>query len=437
MKKAVSNYAFQNYCLSSRRFLVSLFDAFLLTLLSFVLLLLSMGVILPNIPSYQGKVDAIEENRIAMIKISEEAGVAIYTDNEDGKYSNPDSLTSMYKKYVSKHILRSYEEEPAKWEVTPVIEGVTKADFDNDQLSIFYVNYASNYPDAVNTNGLSNKAYLQQLLKSKDSSYLAFISEEYLGRPVDNEEFLFLKAGFAQNLYLYEIQGEKSDILTNTHNYFYGIYQSIWNKMSDEITNSSRFVSAYELYKDNYVYCAHIASLVTVLTYLVCFLILFVLPSFIFRNRSGTFGYRIFSLATLSEDKTNPAIWQVLVRSLILLISNLPTLLIASFLSGGLSSSLVFPLWNNGPSLLQILIISAVIPVVDMFMVSLSTRHKSLAEWASNTIVVDTRKDMMVVVKEESPKEDYTHSNVDMVVTDLPYIDSSTIPEDKPVKEDE
>ena len=74
MKKAVSNYAFQNYCLSSRRFLVSLFDAFLLTAASFLLLLLTMNVILPNIGSYQAKVDAIEENRIAMVKISEEAG---------------------------------------------------------------------------------------------------------------------------------------------------------------------------------------------------------------------------------------------------------------------------------------------------------------------------------------------------------------------------
>ena len=436
MKKAVSNYAFQNYCLSSRRFLVSLFDAFLLTVTSFLLLLLTMNVILPNIGSYQAKVDSIEENRIAMVKISEEAGVSSYSNNEDGLYSTPDSMGVMYKKYVAQHILRSYEEEPTKWEVVPELEGYTKADFNNDQLSIFYVDYVSKYPDTVNTNGLSNKAYLQHLLKSKDTSYLAFVNEEYLGHSLGNEEFLFLKAGFAQNLYLYEFKGENNNTVGASHNYFYSLYESIWNQMSEEITSSSRFVAAYEVYESNYVYCTHVASLSTFLIYVVCFALLFILPAFIFRNRSGTFGYRIFSLATLSEDKNTPAVWQVLVRSLVLLISNLPTLLVASFLSGGISSSLMFPLWNKGPSLLQILIITAVIPIVDMFMVSLSTRHKSIAEWASKTVVVDTRKEMFLA-NEEEPKEDYTHSEVNMVVTDLPYIDSSTIPEDKVTKEDE
>ena len=436
MKRTVSNYAFQNYSLPSRRFLVSLFDAFLLTLSSFLLLLLTMNVILPNISSYQVKVDAVEENRIAMVKISEEAGVSTYTNNEDGKYENPDSLTTMFKRYAAQHILRSYEEEPSKWETIPEIEGFSKADFTNDQLSIFYVDYVSKYPDTVNMGGLTNKAYLQHVLKTKDSSYLAYVNEEYLGHPVSDEDFLFLKAGFAQNVYLYEFKGEKNETVSNSRNYFYSLYKSIWDTMSEEITSSSRFVAAYDLYKDNYVFCTHIASLVTVLIYLLCFIIIFILPMFIFRDRSGTFGYRIFSLAVISEDKNTAEAWQVLVRSLILLFSNLSTLLIASFLSGGLSSSLMFPLWNNGPSLLQVLIITAVIPVVDMFMVSLSHRHKSIAEWASKTIVVDTRKDM-VIVTDESPKEDYTHSEINMVVTDLPYIDSSTIPEDKVVKENE
>ena len=436
MNKTVSNYAFQNYSLSSRRFLVSFFDAFLLALASFLLLLLTMNAILPNISSYQSKVDAVEENRIAMVKISEEAGVSIYTNNEDGKYNEPDSLTMMFKKYIAQHILRSYEEEPAKWEIVPEISGYSKADFTNDQLSIFYVGYVSQYPDTVNLSGLTNKAYLQNLLKTKDSSYLAYVNEEYLGHPLDEEDFLFLKAGFAQNIYLYEFKGESNEALLNSRNYLYNLYKNIWDKMSEEITSSSRFVTAYELYKDNYVYCTHIASLATILIYLLCFVIVFIIPAFIFRDRSGTFGFRLFSLALISDDKNNPEVWQVLVRSLILLISNLPTLLVASFLSGGLSSSLMFPLWDNGPSLLQILIISAVIPVIDMFMVSLTYRHKSFAELASKTIVVDTRKDM-VIVNEEQPKEDYTHSDVNMVVTDLPYIDSSTIPEDKVIKEDD
>ena len=85
MKKVTSNYAFQNYSLPSRRFLVSLFDAFLVTLSSFLLLLLTMNVILPNISSYQSRVDNVENYRIQMVQISEEAGISIYTNNEDGK----------------------------------------------------------------------------------------------------------------------------------------------------------------------------------------------------------------------------------------------------------------------------------------------------------------------------------------------------------------
>lgn len=443
MKKVVSNYAFQNYSLPSRRFLVSLFDAFLLALSSFLLLLLTMNVILPNIPSYQKKVNDVEEYRIAMVKISEEAGISLYTNNEDGKYNSPDSIDAMFKRYTAQHILRSYEEEPSKWELIPEIEGYEKADFSTDQFSKFYVdyvdkynNYATTTNDVVDLNGLTNKAYLQRLLKSKDTSYLAWADEAYLGHPVDNEDFLFLKAGFAQNLYLYEFKGETSEPLASSRVYFYTMYKTIWNNASEELTSSQRFNDVYNLYKDNYVYCTHIASLATILVYLFCFALAFVLPAFIFRDRAGTFGYRIFSLAAIDFDKNNPAIWQILVRLLILSITNLPALLVASFLSGGLSSSLMFPLFDKGPSLLQILIIAAVLPVVNMFMVSLSHFRRSTVEWASHTVVVDTRKDM-AIVEEDKPKEDYTHSQINMVVTDLPYIDSSTIPEDKVIEEED
>lgn len=443
MKKVVSDYAFQNYSLPSRRFLVSLFDAFLVTLSTFLLLLLTMNVILPNISSYQSKVDDVEKYRIAMVQISEEAGISTYSNNEDGKYENPDSIDVMFKKYAAQHILRSYEEEPFKWELIPELNGYQKADFTNDQFSIFYVDYVNKYNhyeekenDVVDLGGLSNKAYLQRLLKNKDSSYLAWVDEAYLGHPVNEEDFLFLKAGFAQNVYLYEFKGERTELIASSRTYLYNMFKAIWNTASEELTNSTRFEQTYELYKDNYVYCTHIASLVTVLVYIICFLLAFVLPALIFKSRRGTFGYRIFSLAAIDFEKNNLAWWQILVRSLILFVSNLPTLLIASFLSGGLSSSLMFPLWNNGPSLLQILIVTAVIPLVDMFMVSLSHHRRSIAEWASHSVVVDTRKDM-VIVQEDKPKEDYTHSDVNMVVTDLPYIDSSTIPEDKIVKEEE
>ena len=443
MKKVVSDYAFQNYSLPSRRFLVSLFDAFLVALSSFLLLLLTMNVILPNIASYQSKVDNVENYRVAMVQISEESGISTYTNNEDGKYENPDSIDDMFKKYAAQHILKSYQEEPSKWELVPELDGYQEAGYANDQFAIFYVDYVTRYNnyegkenDVVNLGGLSNKAYLQKVLKGKDTSYLAYVDEAYLSHPVDAEEFLFLKAGFAQNVYLYEFKGEKTELITSSRNYLYSIYKAIWNNASEELTNSTRFVKAYDQYKDNYVYCTHIASLVTVLVYILCFLSAFVLPAIIFRDRRGTFGYRIFSLAAIDYEKTNLVWWQILVRSLILFVTNLPALLIASFLSGGLSSSLMFPLWNNGPSLLQVLIVTAVIPVVNMFMVSLSHHRRSIAEWASHSVVVDTRKDM-VIVQEDKPKEDYTHSDVNMVITDLPYIDSSTIPEDKVVKEEE
>ena len=401
-----------------------------------------MNAILPNISSYKKRMDNVETYRISMIKISEESGISTYSQNDDGKYNSPDSLDAMFKCYSAQHIVRSYEEEPSKWEVVPELEGYAKADFDTDQFSKFYVKYAEKYNnfdgkanDVVDLGGLTNKAYLQQLLKSKDTSYLAFIDEAYLGHSLNSEDFLYLKAGFAQNLYLSEFRGEKAEAVVSSRDYFYSLYKSVWDKASDELTSSKRFEDTYNIYKDNYVYCAHIATLTTVLVYLFCFVIIFVLPVLLFKDRAGTFGYRIFSLATIDYQKFNPARWQIAVRSLILFITNLPALLIASFLSGGLSSSLMFPLFNKGPSLLHILIIAAVLPVVDMFMVSLSHYRRSIAEWASHTVVVDTREEMLLP-QEEQRKEDYTHSNIDMVVTDLPYIDSSTIPEDKLVEEE-
>ena len=437
MKKETTNYRLHDYPYSSKRFLVSLFDAVILLLTSFGMLLLVMNAILPNISSYQSRVDNIEKDRISMLKISEEAGLTSY---KDGDYEKPQDVSTMYQRYVGQHILLSYQLEPEIWEVAPVIEGLEKATFDNDIFSQFYVNYVSKYNDynghnndIINLNGLTNKAYLQKILRDSDTSLLAWATSEYKGSDIDSEEFLYLKAAFAQNLYLAVFKGESSSEISSSHNYFYSKFESLWKNATNELTESTRFVDVYNTYQDNYVFCSHIASLVTVLVYIVCFLIVFLLPSLLFKNNRGTFGYRIFSLAVVNDNKESPHLWQVLVRNLILLISNLPTLLIASFLSGGLSSSLMFPLFNRGPSLLQILIIAAVIPVVDMFMVSLSHRHKSIAEWASKTVIVDARKST-AVIEEKKEDEDYTHSEIQRVINDLPYIDSSTIPEEKEEK---
>ena len=275
---------------------------------------------------------------------------------------------------------------------------------------------------------------MQKVLKDNDTSVIAWATSEYKGSDIGSEEFLYLKAGFAQNLYLSVFKGETSSNIGSDHNYFYSKFETMWNKATQELTDSSRFNDTYQAYENNYVYCSHVASLVTIIIYIICFLIIFLLPSLIFINHRGTFGYKIFNLATVNEEKESPELWQILVRNLLLLVSNLPTLLIASFLSGGLSSSLMFPLFNHGPSLLQILIIAAVIPVVDMFMVSLSYRHKSIAEWASKTVIVDARSSMSVV-EEKNEDSDYTHSEIQKVINDLPYIDSSTIPEDKEEKD--
>lgn len=441
MVKVTSPYHHQDYALPSKRFLVSLFDAALLTIVTFLVLMLAMNAILPNISAFNARVTSTENHRIQMIKISEEAGLTSYSNNADGQYQTADDMTTMFKKYARQHILLSYQKEAGKWEITPQIADVSPASYTNDQFAIFYVDYVSKYNsfqgkdhDIIYLNGLSHEAYLQSVLRKNDTAHTAWITDEYLAREIANDEFLFLKAPFAQNIYLYMYENQTTGAPKVDYDYFYGLYEKNWNMATEELTNSTRFNEAYLAYEHDYVYCTHVASLVTVMSYLLGFILIFVLPTLFFKDGCGTFGHKIFHLAVVSGERHLPSPSSLVLRLLVLFFTNLPALLVASFFSGGLSSSLLFPLWNYGPSLLQILIIACILPVIDMFMVSLSNQRKSLVEWASNTLVLDTVS--VPIITNEEKEKNYSRNDINLVLTDLPYIDSSTIPPDKVINEE-
>lgn len=396
--RSLSPYYQDEKAFGTRRFFASLFDALIMVVLLTVISILTT-MIMGNIPSYVGKIDTINHERIECYKIEEEARIYRFVDNENGEYETPMSMELIFKEYALSEILLSYEKNPndfARYNVVPENSlNVGLASYENNSLSYFFVTYATTYnnynnqqTDVYNFNGEDPRfSYIKELKNASPKSDYWVIDEKTLAYP-------YLNGVFAVDLYRYLFGGETSyqTGLTN-YNYLAQAYKNLWQKEANYLLNSTRFTSHYDVYRDTYVECSRWLIVATLIAYLMTFFLAIFIPVLI--NRDGqSLGMLILKLKALSTSNEVISIPQKCLRLLVYLFSFLPVIPVATFFSGGAESGLYYPLMvinNIGISIIHITFFLVVLSIVSLLFIASRQDKRGLADLASKTRVVDIR----------------------------------------------
>ncbi|MDY2914076.1 MAG: hypothetical protein SOV58_05575 [Candidatus Enteromonas sp.] len=430
----ISEYRNEGYLPTSRRIYASLLDSLLIILLSFAFMILSANIA-GNVPSYSSEIETIHAKRVEMYELQEETKLYAYPVLENGKkdYSTPISQNQVFQEYCLSHVLYSYETHSAEWDsLFPLPEdrpvekiqemGISKADYQNDRLAYFYVTYAKTH----NENG---DLFLLQPGESYESHYKTALQNASKGADWDyrlgSEELPVLKTEFAHRLYRYVVFSEGGQDGLNAYNFLIAQYQGLFDDAGKMLFQSAPYQAIYQDYLDSYGFCSRVVSLFSVLSYLLAYSLLMLLPSLLTKYRVSI-GLLVFKGVVLHQERLDASFGQILLRVLAGVFSFFPTMLFSCYLAGGLQSGWMYPLFSIGGagiSLFNITVVSFVFPIINLLLVLIRSDKRSMMELLSNTVVVDRAfySPLERPIPEETPKEPETT----LVASDPPYFDSS------------
>ena len=156
---------------SSRRIEAHLIDAFLIVIISFLLLMFS-HLILDNSSFYKQKEIILTQEMVKCYEIEEEAKIYFFDDNDNHLYQNPRDQEKIFNEYCYKHIVYSFNMNKEAFEKNGInIDGLkdyAPASYEEDNLAYFYVNYVDKYNennDILDLNGKNVKEYYYDILK--------------------------------------------------------------------------------------------------------------------------------------------------------------------------------------------------------------------------------------------------------------------------------
>ena len=411
---------------SGRRVSAYCIDAVLLIAVSFLLMLISFGI-LNNASFYKEKENKVNEEMIACYEIEESAKIYEFVDNEDHKYQTPRDQELTFKDYCYKHILYSYQMDPEPFKENDLLDYINKievpcANYENDYLANFYVNYVANNNtyngkenDIVDFKGKSPKEYFYKVYKDNATNIEMWVFDDV------NYSLPYLKSSEAIKL-LKRIE-EKYDAGVQIYNYLRVNYERVWNIEVDELINSSRFQEHFQLYKTNYASCSYIVSGATVISYVLAFIITILVPQFIFKNLQ-TVGKRLTKLQVVDIEGYEATNKQFIIRNLLNFLVYFGLMIITCFFSGGLNTGWMYPLFEIfgvGFSMFSIMAITAIVAFISFIVMVVSKNKTSLEDKIAGTYCIDLR-----YYNENKPDNEEREEKVVEKKEDKTYFDSSS-----------
>ncbi len=398
-------------------------------------LLLASNAIVGATPYYQSEIETINARRNDMYRLEEETKLFEFGKNDDGSV-NYDSIVNqndVFQKYALSHILYSYDLHRDEWNAKYTKEsdnpysiqekyGVESASFSNDYLGYFYVNYAKDNNENNNLFALENgesyishfKSVLLNHSKGAEWSYFE-----------DSDKLPCLWASYAHTLYRYLFFDEGGQSGLTTYNFLMSQYQGVFEEASNILFHSNRYQTMYSEYKEAYGNCSRIISLFSFVSYLVTFLLCYLLPILLFKN-GQTVGLFLWKGAIIHHEGLDVSKGQLLLRALVSFFSFFPIMLFSCYFAGGLNSGWMYPLFSigdKGISFFNITVMLFVVPIANFFTMLINKERRSLTELASGTMVIDTKYYVEHNIKEENHEEE--QNEPEPVVTESPYFDSS------------
>ncbi len=437
-KKYASQYRNEGYLSSARRIYSSLLDALLMVVVSFCLLLTSNAIV-GNIPAYSNQIEQINSLRIDMYKIQEETKLFEFKTKENGEkdYDNLISQNDVFKKYVLSNVLYSYDLNKEEWDAKYVKENdnpyvikeqysIENASYSNDYLAYFFVNYAKENNENNNLLSLSTGETYISHYKTLLKNYSKGAEWEYY----EGEDSLpSLKMDYAYTLYRYVIFQEGGQSGLNTYNFLISQYQGLFEYAENILFNSSRYQNVYQQYKEHYASCSRIVSLFSFISYIVTFILCYLLPTLLFKEGQSV-GQFAFKAAVINKDGLEVSKGEILLRNLVSFFSFFPTMLFSCFFAGGLNSGWMYPLISIngiGISFFNITVILFAVSIINTFFMLIRKDKRSLTELASSTVVIDKRyyQDHRSL-EEREVEEEKEREETKNVILDSPYFDSTS-----------
>ncbi len=437
-KKYASQYRNEGYLSSARRIYSSLLDALLMAAVSFCLLLASNAIV-GQIPTYSNKIEAINSLRIEMYQIQEETKLFEFETKENGE-KNYDSLISqndVFKKYALSNILYSYDLNKTEWDAKYAKEndnpnvvkeryGVESTSYSNDYLAYFFVNYAKE-------NNANNNLFSLMASETYISHYKTILKNHSKGAQWEyyegEDELPSLKIDYAYTLYRYVVFQEGGQEGLNTYNFLISQYQGVFEYAENVLFNSSRYQNIYQQYKENYASCSRIISLFSLVSYILTFLLCYLLPTLLFKEGQSV-GQFAFKAAVINKDGLEVSKGELLLRDLVSFFSFFPVMLFSCFFAGGLNSGWMYPLISIngiGISFFNITVVLFVVSIINTFLMLIRKDKRSLTELVSSTVVIDMRyyqdhRSLEEKEVEEKKEKEATKN----IILDSPYFDSTS-----------
>ncbi len=434
-KTFISKYRNDGLLITSKRLLASFIDALILIITSLCLLIGSNSII-QTLPSYKNKINLIDEYRINMYKISEEAKLYEYKSNSDGSknYSELIQLEDLFIKYALSNILYSYNTYKTNWDDKYNLKSdnpyeyvneynVSEASYSNDYLATFYVVYAKKYNNDNNIFKLEdNESYESHYKNVLKNNSLGSDWEYFIG---DDNKLPCLKMDYAHTLLLYIVNNEGGQDGLNTYNYLASQYKNVFNEASKLLFNSNRYQDNYKPYINLYRECSIAIDISSVISYLLSFILVIVLPTIILKD-GRSIGLLIFKGRVINKEGFDLSIKELIIRYLMLLLSYFPIMIVSNFFSGGLDGGWLFPIINIGNmniSMFNLNLLFLVFPIINIFMLIINKNKMTLTELVSSSIVVDTKNHVETVINSINKGN---NKKVELVAIDKPYFDSTS-----------
>ena len=412
-----------------KRFKAIAIDSFIMIVISVLLVILSMEVI-SNTSKFKTYNEILEQEMLECYRIEEEAKIYEFIGDGDSKYQSPRKQEEIFEDYCLKHILYSFEKnaEPFKQYNIQISNpnNLPIASYDNDNLAYFYVNYAAKYN---NYNGLSN-----DIADMEDNPKFHYY-KEYKKNAVKIDMWIFdendyslpyLDGYFAVDLYKYLFEDSSYQAGLTNYNYLATNYNNLWEVEVEQLINSSRFKNHYNIYKDNYKKCSYLVDAAVVSSYSLTFLLVWVLPQFIFKG-SKTIGKKIIGISIKNTYGYNPSFIQIVIRNVFSYFNMSCLLIFTCFLSGGINSGWMYPvieIHNIGISLFSILIILFIMSIVSFCVSILNNKKKSIHDFIVGTICVDDRSYLDIDTRLQMMNDNKNEDNI--IINQTTYFDSSS-----------
>ncbi|MCI2068540.1 MAG: RDD family protein [Bacilli bacterium] len=400
-----------------KKFFAWLLDAALVCFLTLGLIVAGIAILDNNI-GYQGQEAKVTLEMKNCYRIEEEAKIYEFTSNENGLYEHPREQEDIFKDWCLHHILLSYQKDPSVFDDHKTTisnpSNLAPADYTNDSLAFFYVNYVPNHNsyqgkenDIVDYQGSLAKPFYYSVMKglSPDVSMWVFDETSY--------DIPYLKSSFAYDLYKYLFSDSSYQAGLTAYNLLATAYQKIWKEEINQLIASSAFQVHYLAYKQAYKACSYGLDLVCLLAFVISYLLIYFLPQLFFKG-GRSFGKKLLSLMIVDKDGYQLLNRQMLLRNFLQLFSFFGTTIVSVVLAGGLSSGWMFPLFEIsgiGFSPLAFSIVSTVIGLISFIVSCFGAKKQSLSDLISSCYVidlsyyVDKSRSAEILIQEEEDKK--------------------------------